>query len=207
MALATSGGPRRATAASLRLGCALLRLTRYSLPNLLTLARLLAAAPLFYLLQADAFATALPLLAAALLSDLVDGQLARWSGACTPLGAALDPLADKLLIAAVLLATLDEALLPVLLVALILLRDVLLVATAVAAGRGVLDGSAAVRPLYLGKLTTAAQMILVFTVVGVLAEHGAASAALTPLVLLASGLTLLSLLDYLRVYRRVRTAA
>jgi phosphatidylglycerophosphate synthase len=44
------------------------------------------------------------LLALVLIGDLLDGALARWQGQITELGKALDPLADKLLFAALFIA-------------------------------------------------------------------------------------------------------
>lgn len=76
-------------------------LRRLDLPNLITVARILACPVLLVLiLSPDAVNLALAFLifVAAALSDLWDGYLARKHGWITDAGKLLDPLADKLLI-------------------------------------------------------------------------------------------------------------
>jgi cardiolipin synthase len=98
------------------------------LPNGLTLLRIaLTPAVGYFLFRNDARA-ALPLLAAAALTDAADGWLARRLGATSPSGAYLDPLADKLLAATVFLALAAAGRLPWWLAALVLGRDLLILA-------------------------------------------------------------------------------
>jgi CDP-diacylglycerol--glycerol-3-phosphate 3-phosphatidyltransferase/cardiolipin synthase len=80
----------------------------WNLPNLLTYGRV-AAVPLvvaFLFWPADAWArwSALAIYAAAAITDFFDGYLARAWSQQSSLGRMLDPIADKLLVAAVLLA-------------------------------------------------------------------------------------------------------
>jgi len=73
--------------------------------NILTLARIGLIAPLaamFFIDAAYAMPAALAIFALAAVTDLFDGMLARAEGRVTALGAALDPLADKMLIVAAL---------------------------------------------------------------------------------------------------------
>ncbi len=75
--------------------------------NLLTLLRLLLVAPtLIQLRRPERRRTALVYLALAMLTDALDGPLARARGEVSPLGELLDPIADKLLLdgAAIILA-------------------------------------------------------------------------------------------------------
>ena len=73
------------------------------LPNLLAGARLLAG-PLYLLLgTVPASAVTLALLGVAALTDAFDGRLARYFGATSGFGAALDTTADKIFVLALLL--------------------------------------------------------------------------------------------------------
>lgn len=70
-----------------------------NLPNTLTLLRV-AAVPVFLIcITAGRYDVALCLFLAAGLTDAFDGALARLTDARTELGASIDPLADKLLMA------------------------------------------------------------------------------------------------------------
>ncbi len=76
-----------------------------SLPNLLTLARIVAIPVIVVLLYLDGAAPrwlALALFAAACITDYYDGLLARRRNEVSPLGRFLDPIADKLLVVAIL---------------------------------------------------------------------------------------------------------
>jgi CDP-diacylglycerol---glycerol-3-phosphate 3-phosphatidyltransferase len=74
-----------------------------NLPNAITLARVLLAAVVAPLLLADSFTlriAAFVVFLVAAFSDLWDGYLARSRGLVTDFGKLMDPLADKLLLAA-----------------------------------------------------------------------------------------------------------
>ena len=76
-----------------------------SLPNILTIARIVAILPIVLLILIDgtwARWLALILFAAAAITDWLDGYLARRSNIVSPLGRMLDPIADKMLVAALL---------------------------------------------------------------------------------------------------------
>jgi len=76
-----------------------------SLPNLLTVLRIAAIPLVAWLAIAGDPAmrwTALALYVAAAITDWLDGWLARRSNTVSPLGRMLDPIADKLLIAALI---------------------------------------------------------------------------------------------------------
>jgi cardiolipin synthase len=68
------------------------------LPNALTLSRLLLAAPLGYFIMQHAYEWALVTGLVAGVTDALDGFAARRLNALSRLGAALDPIADKVLI-------------------------------------------------------------------------------------------------------------
>lgn len=80
--------------------------SRLNLPNAITVARIVACpVVLVFALghTAGAFLVAFLVFLAAALSDLWDGYLARKHGLITDMGKLLDPLADKLLMAATLI--------------------------------------------------------------------------------------------------------
>lgn len=77
-----------------------------TLPNQLTLARIAIIPPILLLLAVDSGWSswiALILFAAAGVTDWLDGYLARRDGHVTAFGKLLDPIADKLLVASVIL--------------------------------------------------------------------------------------------------------
>ncbi|MFA7441379.1 MAG: CDP-diacylglycerol--glycerol-3-phosphate 3-phosphatidyltransferase [Sphingomonadaceae bacterium] len=78
---------------------------RASLPNLLTLSRILAV-PLFVILMWRAswlgYSAAFILYCVAGITDYIDGYLARAQGTVSKLGVFLDPIADKIMVVAVI---------------------------------------------------------------------------------------------------------
>lgn len=94
-----------------------------TVPNAVTLARLLAVVPLVMLVISEQFAASFIVFALVALTDWIDGYLARRLGQVSRLGQVLDPLVDRFLIVAVLVALLLTGLLPTSLVLLVLLRD------------------------------------------------------------------------------------
>jgi CDP-diacylglycerol--glycerol-3-phosphate 3-phosphatidyltransferase len=95
------------------------------LANGLTVIRAMAGGPLVLALQLDWAVLAWWLLLLAGLTDAADGWLARRAGGGSSWGARLDPLADKLLIAAPLVWLASTAALPLWSVWLLLARELL----------------------------------------------------------------------------------
>jgi cardiolipin synthase (CMP-forming) len=104
-----------------------------SVPNLLTIARLLLAPFVFSAILSGRNTSALFLFAGAALTDGFDGWLARRLGQVTTAGAYLDPIADKLLLSGAYLSLAISGGMPWWLVAVIFGRDLfLLVSSAIA---------------------------------------------------------------------------
>ena len=97
------------------------------LPNALTLSRLLLAAPLGYLILHEHFAWALATGLIAGITDALDGFAARRLGALSRLGAALDPVADKVLITVAFLCFAHTGLIPWYLAIAVIARDLIIV--------------------------------------------------------------------------------
>ena len=98
-----------------------------TLPNALTSARALLVIPLIGLIALGDVSAALIVFAIAAATDALDGPLARRRGGTTTLGAALDPLADKVLVVGTLLALALREIAPAWAVLLILGRELVAV--------------------------------------------------------------------------------
>lgn len=129
----------------------------FTVPNVLSLGRILAI-PLFTWLIVNPGTEAIGLVAFGLVSatDWVDGWLARRSGRVSELGKLLDPTADRLAIAAALVALAARGAFPVWAAAAILARDgaLLVAGAALLAVRKV-----RIEVRTLGKLATMALML------------------------------------------------
>ena len=93
------------------------------------------------------------------LSDAVDGAVARYFDQQTEFGTILDPIADKMMLvtAFIVLAYLDH--LPLWLTILVVSRDLLIVLGVMLAF--VLSKDVTIRPLWVSKANTVAQIVLV----------------------------------------------
>lgn len=135
-----------------------MRLT-YWLPTAITFGRLLLVPVSVYLILLDAFMLAFWVFVIAGISDAVDGWLAKRFPPVAPIGAYLDPLADKALLVAVTVALATVDALPMWLVTLIVSRDVLIVGGALL--YNALTNGLRMQPLAVSKLNTLAQVVLV----------------------------------------------
>ncbi|HTO42269.1 MAG TPA: CDP-alcohol phosphatidyltransferase family protein [Rhizomicrobium sp.] len=129
------------------------------IPNALTGLRLACAPLTALLLYTHAYPAALAVFVFAGLTDAADGFLAKRFGLDTKLGAWLDPAADKLLMLASFLALTYIAVAPVWLTVLVLARDAAIVAAVLLAKY--MGWPLRVAPQFLGKLSTAIQVIYV----------------------------------------------
>ena len=165
--------------------------------NLLTLSRLAAVPPLFLLARAGHFEAAFGVFILAGATDLADGYVAKRFSGRTAFGAVIDPVADKLLMASVLVTLASIAAIPAWLVVLILARDLAIV-TGVLALRATI-GAFHVAPLLLGKLCTFAQVVLACVVLAELALIPGLAPLVPPLIGLTAALVLASGIAYIRV--------
>src|SRR5690242_12639055 len=126
-------------------------------------------------------------------TDWFDGRIARSRGRTSPLGSLLDPVADKILVLAVLVMLVDRGVFPAWMVAAIVARELLISGLRLAA----LERGVVISARDLGKLKTWAQAIA--AAVGGFAAAGAWSHTIAWWCLLvALVLTWVSGLDYAR---------
>ncbi|KAI9832072.1 MAG: hypothetical protein M1826_002400 [Phylliscum demangeonii] len=95
----------------------------YTLPNLLTCSRLLAAPVIGYLVLHDGYGWAMGLVVYAGVTDWVDGYVARRWRQQTVVGTVIDPMADKALMTVLTVTLAVKGLLPIWVAAIILGRD------------------------------------------------------------------------------------
>lgn len=132
------------------------------IPNLICVVRILLVIPIVVLLLREEFLTVLVLFAVAGASDGLDGFLARHFDWRSRLGAILDPLADKLLMVSTYATLGWIGLLPLWLVAIVLLRDAVIISGAFAYHR--LCGEVEMEPTRISKANTVFQILLVLLV-------------------------------------------
>ena len=129
------------------------------LPNALTALRMLLVAPLAWLIDDRLFNAALLVAACAGATDALDGLLAKRYGWQSWLGGVLDPIADKLMLLACFLSLGLIGAHPLWVTWLVVGRDVVIVAGAVAYHN--LIGRLNAEPTPLSKITTCLQIIYV----------------------------------------------
>jgi cardiolipin synthase len=171
-----------------------------SIPNLITLGRVILVPVVFWLLVTEQMTAAFLVFVVAGISDAVDGFLAKRYGWATELGAYLDPLADKLLIVSIFIALGVRGELPSWLVIAVVSRDILIVIGIVLSW--VLGHPVAIKPLALSKANTLAQIVLAATVLADEAFGWRLDALRFVLVWLTAALTLGSLAAYLSAWQR-----
>jgi cardiolipin synthase (CMP-forming) len=160
-----------------------------NLPNVITFGRLCAVPLAFWLVVEHRLDRAFMLFVVAGLSDAVDGWLARRYGG-NSVGALLDPVADKALLVTmyVTLATVNE--LPDWLAILVVFRDLVIVGGVIVLA--VLGHPVVIRPLYISKVNTLLQIVLVAVVLLQAGFNLALWDAAQPLIWLVAASTLAS---------------
>lgn len=132
--------------------------TLLNVPNLISFGRLCAVPLAFWLVIDHALGGAFILFVLAGASDAVDGWLARRAGGGNAIGAVLDPMADKALLVTMYVTLAAIGAVPDWLAILVVFRDLIIVGgfmVLVLAGH-----SPAIRPLFVSKVNTTLQIIL-----------------------------------------------
>lgn len=133
----------------------------WTLPNAITVARILLTPAFVVAFVNDRFDIAWILFAVAGVSDALDGFLARVLKQRSPLGAMLDPLADKVLLVTTYICLAMQGWLPKWLAILVVSRDGIIVGGLALLQFWGADVRGSIRPTFVSKATTAAQICLV----------------------------------------------
>ncbi len=176
------------------------RVRTLSIPNLITLGRILLVPVVVWAIASGAMWIAFVLFLAAGVSDAVDGFLAKRFNMTTELGAYLDPLADKALIVSIYLTLGVSNLIPRWLVILVVSRDILIVGGIMLSW--LMGKPLKIKPLLVSKLNTVAQIVFACVVLGSLGFAIPADMLESVLMGLVAILTLLSVAAYLAEWVR-----
>lgn len=180
-----------------------------TLPNVITLLRLVAVPVVAWLIVEQRWQAACWLFLAAAVSDGIDGLLARWLNQMTQLGAALDTVADKALGVVTLVMLTQAGAIPLWVTLAILIRDAIIVLGALSY-RG-MAGHLEIHPTVLGKVHMFAEFALLTGVLAGLAGLFALDAWRQVLFASVFVIAVLSGLQYVWIWggkaRRERAAA
>ena len=171
-----------------------------SIPNILTVMRLLLVIPLVMLLLSGEYGIALTVFVIAGLSDGLDGLLAKRFGWVSRFGSIADPLADKLLMVSSYFVLCWQGHLPWWLFVAILLRDLVIVGGAYSYHH--LFGLHKMEPTYLSKFNTFIQILLVVVVIFGLASGYISDIVTQSLIYLVLATTITSGVQYSSIWGR-----
>lgn len=175
-----------------------------SLPNLITIARILMVPVTVWLIIGHQFGFALLAFLAAGISDAVDGVIARRFNLQSELGAYLDPIADKALLVSIYVSLAILQVLPTWLAIIVVTRDVLIVGAVLLAL--VLGRPLEMNPLQISKVNTVVQIAFVVILLLALSTGWQAEGLLLIGAVLVAALTLASGALYMRNWVRHMSA-
>lgn len=182
-----------------------------NLPNKLTIFRVILIIPFVVVLlggEAGWFGNnsllvdsiALVIFVVASLTDLIDGKIARKYNLVTNFGKFMDPLADKLLVSAAMIALVEMGRIPAWVVIIIISREFIISGFRLVAS----DNGVVIAASYWGKFKTTFQMVMVCLMLLDLSGFFGWYAILTNIIMwIALILTVVSLVDYLMKNKNV----
>jgi CDP-diacylglycerol--glycerol-3-phosphate 3-phosphatidyltransferase len=130
-----------------------------TLSNSISFLRIFLAIPtILYLLDFNYTGTALCMIIA-YISDLADGYIARKTNTISELGKALDPIADKLYVAALLIVMVSKNMVPLWFASIVIGKDILIVAGVIIARKKI---GAILPSNYWGKAAVLTTIITLF---------------------------------------------
>ena len=137
-------------------------MNKKNIPNIISILRIVLVVPIGYFLWQQNYLVALFLFLIGGLSDGLDGFLARRYRWETELGVILDPMGDKLMMLTAYLLLGWHHLLAWWLVSLVIFRDLIIVLGTLLYRKFI--GEAKLKPLFISKLNTVCQILLVLIV-------------------------------------------
>ncbi|HXW25193.1 MAG TPA: CDP-alcohol phosphatidyltransferase family protein [Xanthobacteraceae bacterium] len=171
-----------------------------SIPNLITLARILSVPVMVWAIVTGWMLAAFLLFLAAGVSDAIDGYLAKRFGMTSELGAYLDPLADKALIVSIYVTLGISGDIPRWLVILVVSRDIMIVGAVLLSW--LVGKPVPMRPLLVSKLNTVAQIVFAGLVLAALGFRFEARWLVDAVMAAVALLTLASVAAYVREWVR-----
>lgn len=171
-----------------------------TVPNIITILRLLLVPAVVYAMMSGELGWAFAGFIVAGISDGVDGFIARQFDQRSELGAYLDPMADKLLLVSVFVVLGQMGELPLWLVIGVVSRDALIVGAVLLSY--VMGNPVIVKPLFVSKANTTAQILLAGLVLGELSLSAAIDNMRDALIVLTGLLTAASAAAYLVAWLR-----
>jgi cardiolipin synthase (CMP-forming) len=171
-----------------------------SIPNLITLARILSVPVMVWAIMNGWMLAAFLLFLAAGVSDAIDGYLAKRFAMTSELGSYLDPLADKALIVSIYVTLGVSGEIPRWLVILVVSRDIMIVGAVLLAW--LVGRPLPMKPLLVSKLNTAAQLFFAGVVLATLGLRFEANWLVSAAMAAVTLLSLVSIAAYVREWVR-----
>ena len=167
-----------------------------NLPNKLTILRVIMIPFFLVALLVDGIPAgkwvALAIFIIASFTDMLDGKIARKYNLITNFGKFMDPLADKLLVSAALIALIPLGKIPAWIVIVIISREFIISGFRLIAS----DNAVVIAASYWGKIKTVTQMVMIVLLIADF-SNSIIDVLETVFIYLALALTVISLLDYL----------
>jgi len=171
-----------------------------TIPNIITIARLIMVPLIVVLIGQGRWGLAFTVFVAAGISDGVDGFIARRFNMRSEFGAYLDALADKALLVSIYVTLSVTGVLPGWLAIVVVSRDLMIISAILVSW--LMQRPVAIKPMFVSKLNTGAQIAFAALVLGMKAFTLDAPALHTAGMVLVAGLTMISAAAYLARWMR-----
>lgn len=171
-----------------------------TLPNLITIARLILVPLVIVMIVNARWDAAFVLFVAAGVSDAIDGFIARRFDMRSELGAYLDPVADKALIVSLYITLAIVGIIPVWLVIVVVSRDLMIITAVILSW--LMAKPVTIAPIVVSKLNTAAQIVFAALVLGSKSFGVELGAVMPAAQIVVAALTLTSMGAYLALWLR-----